>query len=134
MLPLLNADDASVFSASEHIIQDHVKKYQTGTAELTDLIQEVLYHPDFDLSKVDANMHERLMRCLEAGDIDVIRLREEGDRNQLVQLFKQPDLKILRELLADERLAGLQHFAFTECKNARGDNSSMLVLERCQSQ
>jgi hypothetical protein len=31
-------------------------------------------------------------------------------------------MKVFRELLADERLAGLQHFAFEEYKNARGDS------------
>jgi hypothetical protein len=30
-------------------------------------------------------------------------------------------MKVLRELLADERLAGLQHFAFKEYRKARGD-------------
>ena len=30
-------------------------------------------------------------------------------------------MKVLRELLADVRLAGRQHFAFKEYKNARGD-------------
>jgi hypothetical protein len=74
----------------------------------------VLHHPDFDVHEVDTNMHERLMRCLEAGDIEVIDLWEEGDGNQPVQLFKRPNLKVLREILADERLAGLQHFAFKE--------------------
>jgi hypothetical protein len=31
-------------------------------------------------------------------------------------------MKVSRELLADERLVGLQHFAFKEYKNARGDS------------
>jgi hypothetical protein len=119
----LNADYASMFNASEHIIQDHVRKYKTKAAELKDIIQEVLYHPGFDVCQVDMNMHERLMpvRCLEAGDIDVIDLWEEGNGIQPVQLYKRPDMKVLWELLADERLAGLQHFAFKEYKNARGD-------------
>jgi uncharacterized protein YaaN involved in tellurite resistance len=67
-LPPLNADDANMFSTSESIIQDHVRKYKTTAAELKDLIQEVLHHPDFDVREVDTNMHEHLMRCLEAGD------------------------------------------------------------------
>jgi hypothetical protein len=51
------AEDASMFSVSEHIIQEHVKKYKTGAAELKDLIQEVLHHPDFVVNDVDTNMH-----------------------------------------------------------------------------
>ena len=58
---------------------------------------------------------------MEAGDIEVIDLWEEGDCNQPVQQYKLPGLKVLRELLADKRLAGLQHFAFKEYKNARGE-------------
>ena len=120
-LPPLNAEDASMFSVSEPIIQEHVKKYKTGAAELKDLIQEVLHHPDFVVNDVDTNMHERLLACMEAGDIEVIDLWEEGDGNQPVQPYKLPGLKVLRELLADKRLAGLQHFAFKEYKNARGE-------------
>ena len=35
LLPL-NADDASMFTASECTIQDHVRKYKTKAAELKD--------------------------------------------------------------------------------------------------
>jgi CheY-like chemotaxis protein len=91
-LPRLNADEANMFSTrtSESIIQDHVRKYKTKAAELKDIVQEVLHHPDFDVREVDTNMHER------------------------------SGLKVLRELLADARLAGRQHFAFKEYNNARG--------------
>jgi hypothetical protein len=92
-LPPLNADDANVFSASECLIHDHIQKYKTGTAELEDLIQEVLHHPDFDVREVDTNMYERLMGCLEAGDIEVIDLWEEGDGNQPVQLLSDLALR-----------------------------------------
>jgi hypothetical protein len=81
-LPPINADDASMFTASECIIQDHVRKYKTIAAELKDIIQEMCHHPDFDVRGVDTNMHEHLMGCLEAGDIKVIDLWEEGDGNQ----------------------------------------------------
>jgi len=91
-----------MFSVSEHIIQEHVKKYKTGAAELKDLIREVLHHPNFLVKDVDTNMHKRLLACMEAGDFEVIDLWEEGDRNQPVQLYKLPGLKVLRELLTDE--------------------------------
>jgi hypothetical protein len=54
-LPPLNADDASMFSTSERITQDHLRKYKTKAAELKDLIQEVLHHPDFDVREVDSS-------------------------------------------------------------------------------
>jgi hypothetical protein len=77
--------------------------------------------PYFDVREVDTNIHKHLMRCLAAGDIEVIDLWEEGDGNQPIQLYRRPGIKVLRDLLADERLAGLQHFALKEYRNARGD-------------
>jgi hypothetical protein len=44
-----------------------------------------------------------------------------ADWNQPVRLYKWPGLKALIDLLADERLAGRQHFAFKEYKTARGE-------------
>ena len=51
----------------------------------------------------------------------MIDLWEEGDGNQPVQLYKRPGMTVLRELLADKKATGLQHFAFKEYRNARGD-------------
>lgn len=120
-LPPLNADDAGLFTESERLIQEHVKKYKSGAAELKDLIQQVLHHPAFDPQDVDHDMHERLMRCIEDEDIQIIDLWEEGDGNQEVLLYKRSAIKVLRELISDERLAGCQHFGFKEYKNAVGD-------------
>ncbi len=46
-LPPLDADAAIVFSRSELILQDHFRRHNTNAAELKDLIQRVLRHPDF---------------------------------------------------------------------------------------
>jgi hypothetical protein len=82
-------------TSSERIIQDHVRKYKTKAAELSDIIQDVLHHPDFDMREIDTNMHERLMRYLEAGDIEVmIDIWAEGDGNQPVQLYKRLGMKV----------------------------------------
>ncbi len=43
----LDADAANVFSLSERILQDHFRRQNTNAAELKDLIQRVLHHPDF---------------------------------------------------------------------------------------
>ena len=37
-----------MFTASERLILEHVREYKNGAAELKDLIQKVLRHPDFD--------------------------------------------------------------------------------------
>ena len=110
----MDTDAANIFTASKRLIQEHMKKYKNGAAELrgSSLIQQVLHHPDSDQDEVDHDMHERLMSAIEAGDIKVIDLWAEGDCNKDVRLYKRPALKVLQELLSDERLAGHQHFAF----------------------
>ena len=47
------AEEANMFTASERLIQEHVRKYKNGAAELKDLIQQVLHHPDFNPQQVD---------------------------------------------------------------------------------
>jgi hypothetical protein len=37
----------------------------TNAAELQDLIQRVLQHPDFNAADVDHDLHERLMRAVD---------------------------------------------------------------------
>ena len=115
-----DAEAANMFTASERLIQEHVRKYKNGAAELKDLIQQVLHHPDFNPQQVDHDMHERLMKTIEDGDIQVLDLWEEGDGDQDVRLYKRPALKVLKELLSDERLAGHQHFGFKLYKNSQG--------------
>jgi hypothetical protein len=68
-LPPLNPDTTGLFIESERLIQEPVKKYKSGAAEVKDLIQQVLHHPTFDQQDVDHDMHERLMRCMEDDDI-----------------------------------------------------------------
>jgi hypothetical protein len=57
----LHINYVSVFFASEHLVQEHLKKYKTGAAELKDLTQQVLHHSDFNPDNVDHDMHEKLM-------------------------------------------------------------------------
>jgi hypothetical protein len=51
-----------------------VRQYKTGAAELKELIQQVLHHPDFNPKDVDHDMHQRLMDChgIAEGDIEII--------------------------------------------------------------
>jgi hypothetical protein len=74
----LDVDAANIFSRSERILQDHVRKHDVNTTELKDLIQMVLHHPDFNADEVDHDMHDRLMRAVEDGEIEVLDLWEEG--------------------------------------------------------
>ena len=52
-LPPLDVDAANVFTQSEHILQpeDHIRKHGNNSAEVKDLIQRVLHHPDFNTAR-----------------------------------------------------------------------------------
>ena len=52
-LPPLDVDSANVFSQSEHILHEHVRKHNVNAVELKDLIQRVLHHPDLNAHEVD---------------------------------------------------------------------------------
>ena len=120
-LPPLDEDAANVFSWSERILQDYVHKHDVNATELRDLIQMVLHHPDFNADEVDHDMHERLMRAVEDGDIEVLDLWEEGDGLQDNTFVKRKASKVLMELISDERMAGRQHFRFKLSKDAKGN-------------
>jgi hypothetical protein len=51
-------------------------------------------------------MHERLMRAVEEGDVEVIDMWEEGDGHQDNTFVKRKVSKVLMELLSDGRMAG----------------------------
>ena len=76
------------FTASERLIQKHVRKYKNGAAELKHLIQQVLHHPDFDPNDVDRDMHQQLMQAIEEGDTEVIDLWKDRDGDQNIRLYK----------------------------------------------
>lgn len=84
--------------------------------DVKDLIQKVLHNDNFDADDVDHNMHERLMRAV-ADELDIHDMWREGDGEQDVRFFKRKLEAVLRELLADERLAGCQQLY----KNAKGE-------------
>lgn len=120
-LPAINPDDRCAFTKSERILLDFQKLKKMKARDLKDLIQDVLKNPEFDPAEVDHNMHERLMRAVEDGQMDILDMHQEGDGEQDVRFFKRRVEVVLRELLADERLKGCQFYKFQEYKNANGD-------------
>ena len=109
------------FTKSERILMDYQKLKRMSAQDIKDLIQEVLHNKDFDSDEVDHDMHERLMRAVADGEMDIHDMWQEGDGQQDVGFFKRKVEVVLRELIADERLEGCQHYAFKEYKNANGD-------------
>ena len=99
-------DDSWVFTKSEQLLLDYqkIKRKKLG----------VLKNPEFNIDKVDHNMHARLQRVIDKGDIDITDFWQQGDGHQDVKLFCRKVEQALLELLSDERLDGCQHFAFKE--------------------
>jgi hypothetical protein len=50
--------DVNVFSQSEYIVQEHVRKHGIKAAELQDLILRVLHHRVFNAADVDHDLHD----------------------------------------------------------------------------
>ena len=113
--------DRTAFTKSERILMDYQKLKKMSAQDIKDLIQDVLHNKEFDIDEVDHNMHDRLMRAVADGEMDILDMWQEGDGVQDVRFFKRKVEVVLRELLADARLEGCQHFAFKEYKNANGD-------------
>ena len=81
----------------------------------------MLKNPAFNADEVDTDMLKRLQASIDSGDIQIINMTVEGDGDQVLELFKRQVEMVLRELMADMRLAGHQHFAFHEYKDPRGN-------------
>lgn len=109
-MPALDLEATQLFSTSERLLQEYIRGRDGFSAkDLKQLIQDVLHHPDFKASEVDHDMHARLMEAVEEGHIQVHDMLQEGDGEQDLRFFKRPVENVLRELLADERLAGMIH-------------------------
>ncbi len=78
-MPPLEVDAANVFSKSKRIIQEHVRQHDINALVVKDLIQMVLHHRNFNANEVDHDMHQRLMRAVKDGDIEVIDMWEVGE-------------------------------------------------------
>jgi hypothetical protein len=61
-MPPLDVDAANVYSQSERILQEHVRRHDINSTKLKGLIQRILHHPDFNANEVDHDMHQRLMQ------------------------------------------------------------------------
>ena len=107
----------------KHILKAYADKHALTATAIVDLIKNVLKNPEFNADDVDTNMLQRLQAAIYSGDLQVINMHKDGDRDgpQVLELFARPVEKVLRELIGDLRLAGHQHFAFHEYKDPHGN-------------
>ncbi len=117
-MPALDRDNADVITGSEHILKAHADKRSLTATAIVDLIKNVLKNPEFNADDVDTDMLQRLQDAIESGDLQVIIMHKDGDGPHVLEFFARPVEKVLRELIGDLHLAGRQHFAFHEYKDA----------------
>ena len=121
MPPLQPVEAAGLISRSEQILKQYASKASLTAKDLIALIQDVLHNPEFNADDVDTDMLKRFADSIDSGDLEIISMHKEGDGAQKLELFKRPAEKVLRELMADVRLAGCQHFAFKEYLDPHGN-------------
>jgi hypothetical protein len=102
-------------------LKAYATKHSLNARATNDLIKDVLKNPAFNANEVDTDMLPRLQASMDSGDIQIINMNVEGDGEQVLELFRRPAEKVLREHMSDMRLAGSQHFAFHEHKDPRGN-------------
>ena len=121
MLPPLDKEAAEVITGSEAILKEFASKQGLTAAAINSLIKDVLKNPAFNADEVDTDMLQRLQASIDSCDLQIINMHAEGDGEQVLELFKRPVEKVLRELMGDMRLAGSQHFGFHEYKDPHGN-------------
>jgi hypothetical protein len=121
LVPPLDKEASGIITVSEEIIKAYASKHSLNARAINDLIKDVRKNPAFNADEVDTDMLKRLQASIDSGDIQIINMTVEGDGDQVLERFKRPVEKVLRELMADMRLAGHQHFAFHEYKDPRGN-------------
>jgi hypothetical protein len=112
LVPSLEKEAAGIISSSEAILKAYATKHFLNARAINDLIKDVLNNPAFNANEVDTDMLQRLQASIDSGDIQIIKMNVEGDGEQVLELFRRPAEKVLRELMADMRLAECQHFVF----------------------
>ena len=121
MVPPLDKEAAEVITGSEAILKEFASKQGLTSATVNALIKDVLQNPAFNADEVDTDMLKRLQASIDSGDVQIINMHAEGDGEQVLELFKRPVEKVLRELVGDMRLAGCQHFGFQEYTDPHGN-------------
>ncbi len=121
MVPPLDKEASGIITGSEEILKAFSSKHSLNVRVINDLIKEVLKNPAFNADEVDTDMLKRLQASIDSCDIQTINMNVEGDGDQVLELFKRPVEKVLREIMVDMHRVRHQHFAFHKYKDPRGN-------------
>ena len=117
-----DTDAGNLFTASELLIQEHVKKYKNGSAGLKNLIQQVLHRQQFDPAEVDHDIHERLMTSIEACDIEVIDLFGRRGLQPGCKIVQETSLEGFSRASVGRTIGGLQTLCLQGVQDLRGSS------------
>ena len=112
LIPKIDAALLQAFSASEMKLYKHATKCKWTVEELADTIK-IIKSADFKVEDINADLHKRVAAAVAMGHFTSHNMREsdlDGDQDLVFWLRSLED--VLRELLADERMEGHQHFKF----------------------
>ena len=112
LIPKADAALLQAFSASEMKLYKHATKCKWTVEELADTIK-LIKSADFKVEDINADLHKRVAAAVAMGHFTSHNMREsdlDGDQDLVFWLRSLED--VLRELLADERMEGHQHFKF----------------------
>jgi hypothetical protein len=117
LVPPLDKETAGIITGSEAILKEFASKHSLNARTINAVIKDEL--------KIQLSMRMKLIPtyCSDCkpGDVQINNINAKGDGAHVLKSFKRPVEKVLRELMADMRLAGSQHFAFHEYKDPRGN-------------
>jgi hypothetical protein len=103
LVPPLDKEAAGIITGSEEILKEFASKHFLKASTINDLIKDVPKNPAFNENEVDTDMLQRLQASIDSGDVQIINMHAEGGGEQLLEMFKRPVKKVLRELMADMR-------------------------------
>jgi hypothetical protein len=105
LVPPLEKEAARIISSNEAILKAYTTKHSLNARAINDLIKDVLKNPAFNANEVNTDMLQRLQASIDSSGIQIINMNIEGDGEQvfMLELFRRPAEKVLRELTADMR-------------------------------
>ena len=133
LVPPLDKEASGIITVSEEIIKAYASKHSLNARAINDLIKDVLKNPAFNADEVDTDMLKRLQTSIDSGDIQIINMTVEGDGDQVLELFKRPVEKVLRELRRTAfctRFGNLSWLAGLRISVPRDLNTVILTLSR----
>ncbi len=121
-----NLSESQLFNPTELLLFKHSLEYKWTVEELKKVIT-MLKSPEFITAELDTDMSSRMDKAIRDGRLTCHAMREVDDNGdsldgaQDLNFWMRDFEEVIRELVADERFAGHQHFRFEITRNKAGE-------------